>query len=176
MIAISLTLIVLSLPQKNVGSMCPPSRIGTFGGGDLTVRLVASEADSFQCDLKLLFERTSHDNVRLVSRFDVGPSFGLPATLMILPMLGNGRSQVFISARFGAVRSFLLDFDGQRVKMIYSRTEGRVDAMPIYQANGKAMILEIWRPREYTGEFKKLGNVVRSGPWKGMVLRYVPIT
>ena len=175
MIAILLSLHILGCLQKTGDTLSNPTFLGSIRADDLWVRLATTESDHHQSELKLLFERTNGEKVLFSTTFDCGPSFGLPRTLSIMPMLGDGRSQVFISARRMAVSSFLLDFDGHKVKTIYSRTEGRVDAMPILKPNGKVMILEIWSPRAYKGVFHADGKIVRSGPFRGMVLRYVSI-
>jgi len=151
----------------------PASSLGAAGHDLLYVTPVFDPSDSDAYDLKLRFECRRNKRVASSTEFKVGPSFGMPTAFSVFPYLRNARSQVFVSVRYGAVSSFLLDYDGKKIKVIYKRTEGRVEVIPGIGSSGRAFLLETWTQRQYADEFPKPGHVYKAGPLVGKVRRVV---
>jgi hypothetical protein len=75
-----------------------------------------------------------------------------------------GRKQLFISSPMGAVYTHIYDFDGKRVRELYSRNEsdGRVDVEMVKRKNGQWRMVEYW-PRSVYEDQENLGVGYSSG-------------
>ena len=161
-------------------SACPKTRgpatnLDYIGNETLTMTPVYELSADQQCGLSLEFARCQDGKVVSKLTFYAGESFGIPNSLVAFNFLGNRRKQVFVSLRYGAVRSFLLDYDGSQLRTLYKRIEGRVMVLPSFDSRGRAILIENWPKREFLEEFHRAGKPYTAGPLLGMVRRDVAI-
>ncbi len=100
---------------------------------------------------------------------DLGPSFGPPRLCCVDEFLGNDRSQVFISTSHGRIASWLFDFDGTKLRTVYSRTDGRVTTYPVVGENGKGSIVELWPSQDFLATFHDSGHKDSTGRVRRLV-------
>jgi len=123
-------------------------------------------------DEKLVFWAVKgNKTVRRTSR-DLGYTFYHPSALDVGLYLRNGRKQLFISLTMGAVRSWVFDFNGRRLRVPYENTIGRVSTSIAPDDHGGWQIVELWPKYQYEDEFHGRPFVVRPD---GCVLRRVPL-
>ena len=92
-----------------------------------------------------------------------------------------GRKQIFISSQMGRVCTYLLDYNGRRVRNLYARDEGRVDVKPMRVGLHELRLVEIWSIYQYTDGEEDLGvgfkrgkyQVIRTLRWRHG--RFVPL-
>lgn len=77
-------------------------------------------------------------------RFRVGPSVGLPRMLDVEDFADRGRSQIFVSVGDQTVSSYLLDYNGKRIEVLYKTPAGlgKVYSAPTWNASNEFSIEE----------------------------------
>jgi hypothetical protein len=149
--------------------------IGSVKQDDLEVTPVIKKTTHTECLLTLIFERI-RDGKRISLRtFEAGMSFGIP-TIMIRYLLPNKRRQVFIELSRGQTKSYLLDYDGNSIRVLYKNSYGRVDALLSFDESGRPVIIEYWPRRSYEEAFGSGGHPYTSGGREGTVRRSVVIS
>jgi hypothetical protein len=106
-----------------------------------------------QGDYVLHFQKRSQDRIIATMDFDAGASEGPSNAFAIDYFVREDRKQVFISVESGGIRSFLLDYDGRRIRSIYARTEGRERVSATRIGNGRCLITEFWPKLQYRDTF-----------------------
>ncbi len=72
--------------------------------------------------------------------------------VMSIPILKNGRKQVFISLTIGSIRSYVFDFDGEHIQRLYQVDSGRVRVSAVKGTNGIWKLQELWPERQWIDE------------------------
>ena len=163
--------ILLQLPKDIVGPMTP---IGTVGNDALFVSTDYKPGLGTECTLYLVFERQHLGRVLEKQKFDVGSSNGL-GFVSLNRLNDNGRTLIFASVSDQRSQSFLLDYDGKAVKILYKNAVGRVAASPAFDDRGRAIIVEYWPKNQYESVFHKKKEAYKTGPRAGTIKRIVVI-
>jgi hypothetical protein len=107
--------------------------------------------------LSLAFMSVVNGRIIVRQRFPVGITVGAPRLVCSEYFLRRDRRQLFVSAEDRRISSFLLDFDGSKVRVIYQNIDGRVLTFPRFAFSGDAEIDEYWPLNQYR---HKLGTPV----------------
>ena len=156
-------------------SQLPAMTIGFVKRDLLEVTPVIQKTSHTECQLTLKFERIRAGKRISLQRFEAGMSFGMP-TIITRNLLANGRRQVFLELSRGQTKSYLLDYDGKSIKVLYRNSYGRVDALLSFDESGRPVIVEYWPRLSYEDAFGPGGHPYASGGREGTVRRSVLIS
>ena len=149
---------------------------GSANGADLFVEIKPVPFDETNhirtVEIHAVFTAIRRNKVVQRTERDLGQAFGGPTALVIGGFLGEDREQVFISLTMGAVRSWVFDYDGKKLKTVYERTKGRVATSVSPSANGGWQIDEHWPKQQFEDVFNGQPEHVRPD---GYILRSVPL-
>jgi hypothetical protein len=139
----------------------------SYGNDDLfvhpTYKLQSLETNEYSLILKFYRRLAKTKQITYQTQFDCGVCFGQVNRLVCEDFLDTGRNQVYISFTHGETRSFVLDFDGARVKSIYSNTGARVQTWLNYDDKRGYYILEREpRSNTFTKTWLKTHSVTRK--------------
>jgi hypothetical protein len=137
----------------------PTNLLGEGDGGTLYVEVNYRDAaeDGTVGDYSLTFLRKEQGKVVSKSTFSCGSSFGVPEQLSIQDFFHREgdryerRKQVFISLFSQGARSYLLEYDGKRIEVLYSNEVGRVIAHALPLGDGRCQITEFWPKQQFEG-------------------------
>jgi hypothetical protein len=125
----------------------------SFGKDELFVRpaykLQSLETNEYKLILKFYRRLATTKQITYQTQYECGVCFGQLNRFVCEDFLDIGRYQVYISFAHGETRSFVLDFDGTRVKTVYSKTGGRVKTWLNFDEKRGYYILEL-EPRSST--------------------------
>ncbi len=138
---LTVALIGLALARRQIVTL-PDAPLGQAGGAALYARAVFEHVRLDVYDLSLQFYERRHGTLARRRSFEAGQGFGVANALCIGYYTSEERMQVFVSTEMGAVRSYLLDYDGHQVHVLYRRTVGRVRAFPTWDDKGRFGIRE----------------------------------
>jgi hypothetical protein len=127
----------------------PKTFLGTRGKDILYMQPYYTKATPANtASIKLKFFVESPSGRGSAHWFNAGQAIGIPDVLSVGYYARSDRREVFISMEVGAVSSFLLDFDGKRIHVLYSsETEpesGRIRSFPTWDDTGRFAIREMY--------------------------------
>ena len=153
MIIAFVTLALSQLASKN----SPETYLGEVGAESVFVQQFFTQMRYGRTALKLRFFCRRHGIPSGSKDFDVWDSSkGLPDVFCVGYYVGNGRRQVFVSMIDQRIVSYLLDYDGKNVHVLYEPGEGRwygggvgrVQAVPTWDEYGGFGIREKFSVKE----------------------------
>lgn len=172
-------LLLASTVAQGASNASPETFLGDSGKEKLWVQQVFTPVpDTRFCRLTLRFTARENDRVVSSQDFKVWVSSGVPDTFCVGYYAGNERRQIFVSMTAQSITSYMLDYDGKVVHVLYEPGqgrwygggEGRVFAFPVFDAMGNVAIRESFYVKE---RMVKGRNVPIKQPYR--IIRTVPI-
>src|SRR5476651_197721 len=144
-VALLLFFVSSAFAQRTVTGVS--TSLGEYGTDKLSVQQIFTPLGaSGAYSLKLRFTRTRGIRIFSSTVFDAGQCFGAASAYCIGYYTDDLRRQVFVSTEMGEVISYLLDFDGRKVHVLYGvgneAPSGRVRAFPTWDDKGQFAIRE----------------------------------
>lgn len=157
----------------------PETFLGDSGADTLWVQQLFTPIPNVRfCWLTLRFSKRHADRIISSQDFKIWASSGVPDVFCVGYYSDSKRRQIFVSMTAQSITSYLLDYDGKKVHILYEPGQGRwygggqgrVFAFPVFDAKGNTAIRESF----YVKEKAVKGRRVFVGhPYR--IIRVVPI-